>query len=140
MKTSLSDMYLIIVLPVAMISMVVTHLRENCILKRSVKINEVAQSCLTLCNPLDCSPPGSSINGIFPGKSTRVGCHFLFWGIFPTQGWNSDLLCCRQMLYHLNHQGSPLTRLLLLISWIVLPQEYCQAGSKVEADSEENHI
>ena len=64
MKTSLSDMYLIIVLPVAMISMVVTHLRENCILKRSVKINEVAQSCLTLCNPLDCSPPGSSVHGI----------------------------------------------------------------------------
>ena len=106
MKTSLSDMYLIIVLPVAMMSMVVTHLRENWILKRSIKINEVAQSYLTLCNPLDCSPPGSSINGIFPGKSTRVGCHFLFRGIFPTQGWNSDLLCCRQMLYHLNHQGS----------------------------------
>ena len=24
----------------------------------------VAQSCLTLCNPMDCSPPGSSVNGI----------------------------------------------------------------------------
>ena len=26
--------------------------------------SEVAQSCLTLCNPVDCSPPGSSIHGI----------------------------------------------------------------------------
>ena len=78
MKTSLSDMYLIIVLPVAMVSMVVTHLRENWILKKSIKISEVAQLCLTLCNPLDCSPPGSSIHGILPGKSTIVGCHILF--------------------------------------------------------------
>ena len=36
--------------------------------------SEVAQSCLTLCNPMDCSPPGSFIHGIFPGKSTGVGC------------------------------------------------------------------
>ena len=28
-----------------------------------------AQSCLTLCNPTDCSPPGSSVRGTFPGKS-----------------------------------------------------------------------
>ena len=37
--------------------------------------NEVAQSCLTLSDPMDCSLPGSSIHGIFPGKSTGVGCH-----------------------------------------------------------------
>ena len=30
-----------------------------------VKRNEVAQSCLTLCNPMDCSLPGSSVLGIF---------------------------------------------------------------------------
>ena len=27
--------------------------------------SEVSQSCLTLCDPMDCSPPGSSIHGIF---------------------------------------------------------------------------
>ena len=37
----------------------------------------VAQSCLTLSDPMDCSPPGSSVHGIFPGKSTGVGYHFL---------------------------------------------------------------
>ena len=33
-----------------------------------------AQSCLTICKPTDCSPPGSSVHGIF---QARVGCHFL---------------------------------------------------------------
>ena len=33
----------------------------------------VAQSCLTLCNPMDYSPPGSSIHGDSPGKNTGVG-------------------------------------------------------------------
>ena len=42
----------------------------------------------------------------FPGKSTGVGCHFLFQGIFPTQGSNPGLPHCRQTLYHLSHQGS----------------------------------
>ena len=43
----------------------------------------------------------------FLGKSTRVGCHFLLQGIFLTQGSNPGLPHCRQMLYHLSHQGSP---------------------------------
>ena len=45
----------------------------------------------------------------FPGKSTGVGCHFLLHGIFPTQGWNLGLLYCRQTLYHLSHQRSPIS-------------------------------
>ena len=32
-----------------------------------------AQSCLTLCDPMDYSLPGSSVHRIFPGKNTRVG-------------------------------------------------------------------
>ena len=44
----------------------------------------------------------------FLGKSTGVGCHFLLQGIFLTQEWNLGLLHCRQMLYHLSHQGVPL--------------------------------
>ena len=42
----------------------------------------------------------------FPGKSTRVGCHFLLQGIFPAQGLNPGLPHCRQTLYCLSHQGS----------------------------------
>ena len=33
--------------------------------------------------------------------------HFLLQGIFPIQEWNLGLLYCRQILYHLSHQGSP---------------------------------
>ena len=45
-----------------------------------------AQSCPTLCSPMDCSPPDSSVHGIFPGKNTGMGCHFLLRGIFPSPG------------------------------------------------------
>ena len=44
-----------------------------------------------------------------PGKNTGVGCHFLLQGIFPTQGLNPGLLHCRQILYQLSYQGSPLS-------------------------------
>ena len=42
-----------------------------------------------------------------PGKNTRVGCHSLLQGIFPTQGSNLGLLHCRWIIYYLTHQGSP---------------------------------
>ena len=42
-----------------------------------------------------------------PGKSTRVGNHSLLQGIVPTQELNPGLLHCRQIIYHLSHQGSP---------------------------------
>ena len=42
-----------------------------------------------------------------PAKSTGVGCHSLLQGIFPTQGSNLGLLHCRQIVYHLSHQGRP---------------------------------
>ena len=35
------------------------------------------QSCPTLCDPMDCSPPGSPRPWDSPGKNTGVGCHFL---------------------------------------------------------------
>ena len=53
----------------------------------------VAQSSLTLRDPMDCSPPGSSVRGTSQARITRVSCHFLFQRIFPTQGSNPCLLC-----------------------------------------------
>ena len=35
-----------------------------------------------------------------------MGSHFLLQEIFPTQGSNPGLLHCRQILFHLSHQGS----------------------------------
>ena len=64
----------------------------------------VAQLYPALCDPMDCSLPGSSIHGDSPGKNTGVGCHSLLQGIFLTKGLNLGLLNCRQILYHLSHQ------------------------------------
>ena len=66
----------------------------------------VTQSCPTLCNPRDCSPPGSSAMG-FSRQEYWSGCHALLQGIFPTQALNPGLPHCRQILYHLSHKGSP---------------------------------
>ena len=66
----------------------------------------VTQLCSTFWDPVDCSPPGFSVDGGSPGKNAGVGCHALFQGIFPTQGLNLGLPHCRWILYHLSHQGS----------------------------------
>ena len=76
----------------------------------------VSQSCSTLCDPMDCSPPGSSVHGDSPGKNTEVGCHALLQGIFPTQGSNPGLPHCRWTLYHLSHQ-----EILRILEWVAYP-------------------
>ena len=66
----------------------------------------VAQSCLTLCNPMDCGLPGSVVHGDSLGKNIGVGFLSPPPGIFPTQGSNPGFLHCRPILYHLSHQGT----------------------------------
>ena len=63
----------------------------------------VAQSCLTLFDPMDCSPPYSSVHGILQAR-------ILEWVAIPFSrgsSWPSNrtqvCLCCRQILYHLSH-------------------------------------
>ena len=76
----------------------------------------VTQSCPVLCDPLNCSPRGSSVHGDSPGKHTGVGLHTLLQGIFPTQGSNPHLPHCRYILYCLSYQGSP-----RILEWIAYP-------------------
>ena len=57
----------------------------------------VAQSCLMLCNPMNCSLQHSSVHGILQARILQA-----------TQGSNLGLLHCRQVLYHLSHEGSPI--------------------------------
>ena len=61
----------------------------------------VAQSC-----PALATQPGTSVHGDYSGKNTGVGCHTLLQGIFPIQGSNLGLPNCRQILWHLSHEGS----------------------------------
>ena len=63
---------------------------------------KVAQSCLTLCDPMDCSPPGPWNSS---GQNTRAGRRSLLQGIFPIQGSNPGLPHCGRSLVHLSHQG-----------------------------------
>ena len=66
----------------------------------------VTQSCPTLCNPMDSSPPGSSVHGILQAR-------ILEWIITipfsrgSSQPRDQTQISCigRQILYHLNHQG-----------------------------------
>ena len=74
----------------------------------------VALLCLTLCDPMDCSLPGSSVHGDSAGKNTGMG--ILLQGIFPTQGLNLGLPHCGQILYHLSHKGSP-----RILEWVAYP-------------------
>ena len=59
----------------------------------------IAQSCLTLCDPMDCYPPGSSVHRILQAIILR-------W-IFPTQVSNPGLPLCKQILHHLSYQEGP---------------------------------
>ena len=91
---------------------------SNSFLRRA-NVVSVAQSCPTLGDPMDCSPPGSSVHGIlqarilewtampssrgssWPRGWTQVshvaGRFALLQGILPTQGWNSGLPRCREI-------------------------------------------
>ena len=57
-------------------------LRQSLIYSLLLKVL-VAQSCPTLCDPMDCSPPGSSVVGILQARI--LGSPSLLQGIFPTQ-------------------------------------------------------
>ena len=93
--------------------------------------SEVAQSCLTLSDPMDRSLIGSSIHGIFQARVLEWGaiafsmrilewCYSLLQGIFPTQRSNLGLPHCRPIFYCLSHQRSPSSKHELSTSY------YCQ--------------
>ena len=70
--------------------------------------SQLLQLCPTLCDPMDCSPPGSSVHGILQARTLEwVAIHFSR-RIFPIQGSNSCRLQFRRIFNWLSHQGSPL--------------------------------
>ena len=76
---------------------------------------------------MDGSPPGFSVHGDSPGKNTRVGCHALLLGTFPTQGSNPGLLHGRRILLPSEPPGKPkntaVVASLSLLQGIFLTQE-----------------
>ena len=77
---------------------------------------KAAQSCLTLCDPMDCSLPGSSVRGILQVK-------ILEWVAIPFSKGSSQPRDQTQLshiaggfLYQLSHQGSP-----RILEWVAYP-------------------
>ena len=61
-----------------------------------------------------------------------MGCHSLLQGIFPTQGSNSGLPHCRNIHYHLSHQGNPVYRVCVCVCvcvwsllWVLYRRNHC---------------
>ena len=90
------------------LTLTLTQVRQPCLCL-------VAQSCPTVCDPMDCSPWNS------PGKNTGVHSLSLLQGIFPTQGSNPGLPHCRRILYQLSCQGSPLPKPLTKVLLCITP-------------------
>ena len=67
----------------------------------------VTQLCPTLCDPMDCSPPGSSVHGIFQARILEWVANFLLQGTFLTQGLNPSLLHWQVDSLPLSHLESP---------------------------------
>ena len=67
----------------------------------------VARSCTTLCDLVDCGPPGSSVYEIAQARILEWVATSFSRGIFPTQGSNPHLLHCQADSLPLCHQGSP---------------------------------
>ena len=106
------------------------------------QFSSVAHLCPAICNPMDCSPPGSSHNGDSPGKDNGICCHALFQGIFPTQGSNPGLQHCMQIFFFLPSEppGKPKNSIDWLgdlgnICWMWTSAKalasYCLCGRKV---------
>ena len=73
----------------------------------SPQIKSDSMSCLILCDPMDCSPPGSSVHGILQARILEWVAISFFRGSSQSRNWTQVSLHWRQILYHLSHQGSP---------------------------------
>ena len=63
------------------------HFLLQCVKTKSER--EVAQSCLTLSDPMDCSLPGSSVHGIFQARVLEWGAIILFGEVLMTWSMKS---------------------------------------------------
>ena len=65
------------------------------------------QSCPTLCDPMDCRPPGSSVHGILQARILEWVVMPFSRGSSPLRDWTHVSCTGRWILYWLGHQGSP---------------------------------
>ena len=87
------------------------HFHSLNVVKESItskerKKRKMALSHVWLLQPYGMQPARRFCPWDFPSKNTRLGCHFLLQGIFPTQELNPGFQHCRQILYQLSYVGS----------------------------------
>ena len=80
----------------------------------------VAQLCLTLCDCMECSTPGSSVHG-FSRQEYWSGLPFPSPGDLPDPGIKPKSPHGRQILYHLSHQGSQKISIILMKRHPLMP-------------------
>ena len=102
----------------------------------------VGPTCLTLCNPMDCSPPCSSVHGILQARILEWVAMPFFRGSSQSRN-RTQVLHCRQILYHTSHLGAqPVTDAYKINSLLVLLRQICiwlrKGLSKVEHVGEEH--
>ena len=98
----------------------------------SLSLLKVAQLCPTLCDPVDCSPPGSSSHGILQARILECGESFPPPGDFPSPGTEPRSPALQGILYQWSPQGSP-----GILEWAASPfsrgssrprNRYCQVS------------
>ena len=115
----------------------------------------VPQSCPTLCDPRDCSPPGSSVHGNSPSKNTGVGSNNLLYSILKwvaissskgsswIRKWTciSNISCAgRYILYQWCHLGSPINvNHIKIIYQIILKEEWMNNQSLTISSVQSTH-
>ena len=84
---------------------------------------------MTLCDPMDYSPPGSFVHGILQARILEWVAIPSSGGVFPTQGLNTGLLHSGQILYCLNYQLSLLILVIKQVSKGGLSSSYVMIAS-----------
>ena len=82
------------------------HKLHESVIVMKVKVL-VAQSCLMLCDPVDCSPPGSSVHGIMQARILEWAAISFSRGSSQPRDQTWVFCIASRFSYHLNHQGSP---------------------------------
>ena len=89
--------------PFSFILIIMTYKTSEYILRGS-GLRIVWALCPTLCNPVNCSPPDSSVHGVLQPRILEWVTIPFSRGIFLIQRLNPGFLHCRQIFYHLSHQ------------------------------------
>ena len=79
----------------------------------------VAKLYLTLCDPMDCSPPGSSVHGVLQARILEWVAISLFRGSSQPRNRTRVSFTCRQILYQLSYKGNPYIYVYLFIVYLL---------------------